>query len=311
MFSLVTGVYDAYFSPPKLNLLLVGAAGSGKTTLLERCKVTQFTHSKKTAINLQQPQTLPLHVFLGEASATTASAASNGKRSDAVEVPILPNRKPAVVKSRWLCPAPQKYTVTLEEDDDNDDDDDDEKEDMHPLAGVGTRPPIPGTANLAERKTSTQGSMESVELGHGTTASLPRSSFPATPSTATATATSKTQYDLRPGAKMLPFSRIRPTIGMNLAKNLDVCGARINVLDLGGRLVSLWDRYYSDCDAVIFAWKVQCNIHGQNDQYQQQQQTETDNNGDSDDDERPEITSQMQLRLLEKVRSSIVSGEIV
>jgi len=53
MFSLVTGVYDAYLAPVQLNLLVVGGEGVGKTALLERLKVTQFTKNKKIANNKQ------------------------------------------------------------------------------------------------------------------------------------------------------------------------------------------------------------------------------------------------------------------
>jgi hypothetical protein len=86
---------------------------------------------------------------------------------------------------------------------------------------------------------------------------------------------------------------------MNLGKNLDICGAKCNVWDLGGRLEDLWERYYHDCDAVVFVWKVTTSESGDESGGQ-------DDNDDSDsDDERAELTPQMQLRLLEKVRSSI------
>ena len=40
MFSLATGIYQSYFAPPKLSILIIGLDGSGKTSLLERIKVT-------------------------------------------------------------------------------------------------------------------------------------------------------------------------------------------------------------------------------------------------------------------------------
>ena len=76
---------------------------------------------------------------------------------------------------------------------------------------------------------------------------------------------------------------------MNLGK-VGVCGAKCHVWDLGGRLEDLWERYYSDCDAVVFVWKIG-----------------TDNDGDtkSDDEDYPPVTAEQQLRLLEKVRLSV------
>ncbi len=43
MFGLANGVYQNYFAPPKLSILIVGLDGSGKTALLERIKVTNIT----------------------------------------------------------------------------------------------------------------------------------------------------------------------------------------------------------------------------------------------------------------------------
>mmetsp|Transcript_37174 Transcript_37174/g.77860 ORF Transcript_37174/g.77860 Transcript_37174/m.77860 type:complete len:538 (+) Transcript_37174:69-1682(+) len=42
MFSLATGIYQSYFAPPKLSILIIGCDGSGKTSLLERIKVTDI-----------------------------------------------------------------------------------------------------------------------------------------------------------------------------------------------------------------------------------------------------------------------------
>jgi hypothetical protein len=53
---------------------------------------------------------------------------------------------------------------------------------------------------------------------------------------------------------MLPPSKIRPTVGQNLAKLPSLCGCRVKVLDLGGqaKMRPLWDRYYHEVDAVVF-----------------------------------------------------------
>mmetsp|Transcript_514 Transcript_514/g.1043 ORF Transcript_514/g.1043 Transcript_514/m.1043 type:complete len:534 (+) Transcript_514:208-1809(+) len=42
MFSLASGIYQSYFAPPKLSILIIGLDGAGKTSLLERVKVTDI-----------------------------------------------------------------------------------------------------------------------------------------------------------------------------------------------------------------------------------------------------------------------------
>lgn len=33
-------------------------------------------------------------------------------------------------------------------------------------------------------------------------------------------------------------------------------GAKCHFFDVGGKMQNLWERYYDDCDAVIFCWKL-------------------------------------------------------
>jgi GTPase SAR1 family protein len=313
MFSLVGGIYDAYFSPPKLNLLLVGAPYVGKTTVLERCKVTQFNRSKKATVNLQESERLPVHVLLG----TAAGSADSANDIDIVETPVLPKARPSLATTfrqnsrRWLvCPAPKKYAFNVADDDDEDEVMEEEEE-MEPLTTASpstesSTPPPSIPEKEAMENQNRQESMESVELqdSSGGAATKDTNNVPPHPqhhSAAAKPTAASPDFDLKPNAKMLPLRKIRPTIGMNLGKNLDICGAKCNVWDLGGRLEDLWERYYHDCDAVVFVWKVTARESGDDEN--------GDQNGDNDDsdsdDERTELTPQMQLRLLEKVRSSI------
>lgn len=48
MFSLATGIYQSYFAPPKLSIVILGLDGSGKTALLERIKVTEINNDNNT-----------------------------------------------------------------------------------------------------------------------------------------------------------------------------------------------------------------------------------------------------------------------
>ncbi|KAL7436716.1 hypothetical protein ACHAXH_007372 [Discostella pseudostelligera] len=55
MFSLATGIYQSYFAPPKLSIIILGLDGSGKTALLERIKVTEITNDAATAASTTTP----------------------------------------------------------------------------------------------------------------------------------------------------------------------------------------------------------------------------------------------------------------
>ena len=108
----------------------------------------------------------------------------------------------------------------------------------------------------------------------------------------------QTDFDLKKNCKMLPLVKIRPTIGMNLCRINNICGAKCHIMDVGGRMQQLWERYYHDCDAVIFVWKMTTKDDVEPFE-------EDDSDDDDDDDDRPVITAQQQLQMLERVRSSI------
>lgn len=80
-------------------------------------------------------------------------------------------------------------------------------------------------------------------------------------------------------------------VGTNLGK-LDMHGAKCHVFDVGGRLQDLWERYYDDCDAVIFCWKMG-------------EDPDKDGHGDDDDDDSPIEVYKQQQELLNRVRKSI------
>lgn len=55
----------------------------------------------------------------------------------------------------------------------------------------------------------------------------------------------------RKNKKMLPLHKIRPTVGMNIGK-VDAFGCKCVFWDVGGQMRPLWERYYTECHAVIF-----------------------------------------------------------
>lgn len=61
------------------------------------------------------------------------------------------------------------------------------------------------------------------------------------------------KIDQLEGKSMFPMRLLKPTVGMNLAR-FEVSGAKVKAMDLGGsdRFRVIWDRYYSDIDAIAF-----------------------------------------------------------
>jgi len=110
--------------------------------------------------------------------------------------------------------------------------------------------------------------------------------------------TTTKEYDLKSKSKMLPLRMVRPTIGTNLAK-ISMYACQCHIFDVGGRLHDLWERYYDDCDAVIFCWKL-----GDDPDKPPHQR---DNNDDSDDEEEDSSCNiyKEQLEMLNQVRNSI------
>jgi hypothetical protein len=83
-------------------------------------------------------------------------------------------------------------------------------------------------------------------------------------------------------------------VGTNLGK-LDMYGAKCHIFDVGGRLQDLWERYYDDCDAVVFCWKL-----GEDPDKPPRQEDD-----DSDDGYDPREVYQKQQKMLSDVRKAI------
>ena len=327
MFSLVTGVYESYFASPQVNILVVGAQGAGKTTVLERLKVTTF-RKRPPPPGIQQtamPDEL-LRLIKGEdIDEMSCSERSKNSIEPDTETPSKARREstftspnisegmgtPTKARKRlaWVCPAPKRYQVQK--------DDDDEEvvglingnppslPDLDGPSAVPRVPPQPGPQRTHQ---SSVGSLDSVELPPtGSSISNKTRSVAANgvDRENSSEITPKQQqhhhqqqqqqqpageFDVNSKAKMISLVKIRPTIGMNLGK-VDICQAKCHVWDLGGRLVDLWERYYADCDAVVFVWKLGKDVVPRDE--------------DEDEEERAEITYELQQSLLNQVRGSI------
>lgn len=68
MFGLASGIYQSYFAPPKLSILIIGLDGSGKTALFERVKVTD-ARSRLDVNTAAGPSSLPASFAKGGAMA--------------------------------------------------------------------------------------------------------------------------------------------------------------------------------------------------------------------------------------------------
>mmetsp|Transcript_50047 Transcript_50047/g.76104 ORF Transcript_50047/g.76104 Transcript_50047/m.76104 type:complete len:421 (-) Transcript_50047:47-1309(-) len=230
-----------------------------------------------------------------------------------------------------ICPAPERYRQTTEDDDEEfvmDDDLDDLPLDDDKDKGQQNEPPMedfsmpleaPGSP-VAPRRVrchSKEMNVNNIDLsddrGDGSMEDIPiEDAAPQKPSRpkgrarqngasrngAGAMSTIRLQQssfaecNMKPNAKMLPMSKIRPTIGTNLGK-IDMYGAKCNIFDVGGKMRNLWERYYEDCDAVVFCWKLgedPDEVNG--------------DAGDSDSDEEPFDLSQQQ-EILNEVRAAI------
>lgn len=326
MFSLVSGVYESYFASPQVNILVVGAQGAGKSTMLERLKVTHF-RKRPPPPGIQQtvmPDEL-LHLIRGGSidemsysersnNSNDATPANGTRRKSSYTSPNISEGMGTPQKARkrltWVCPAPKRYSVQQMQKDDEDEEVVGLMEGNPPdLPDLGsntpstpaTPPPPPGPQRTHQ---SSIGSLDSVELpdsaaaqAAATTATAATAEDTENSSEATtpqqpprAEAATVGEFDVNSKAKMISLVKIRPTIGMNLGK-VDICSAKCHVWDLGGRLVDLWERYYADCDAVIFVWKLGKDVVPRDE--------------DEDEDERPEITYELQQSLLNQVRGSI------
>ena len=52
------------------------------------------------------------------------------------------------------------------------------------------------------------------------------------------------------------IDNLQVTLGMNLGKLPSLEGCDATIWDVGGSMKSLWDRYYSEADAVVFMFDV-------------------------------------------------------
>mmetsp|Transcript_25325 Transcript_25325/g.60218 ORF Transcript_25325/g.60218 Transcript_25325/m.60218 type:complete len:482 (+) Transcript_25325:245-1690(+) len=100
MFSLVSGVYQSYFAPPKLSILIIGIDGSGKTSLLERIKVTDISTKVDTlADRSSYAKGAVAGVAIPTDAATGASKTQGGKTARLP--PPLPSRQ-ALQSRQWV-----------------------------------------------------------------------------------------------------------------------------------------------------------------------------------------------------------------
>ena len=84
------------------------------------------------------------------------------------------------------------------------------------------------------------------------------------------------------------------TVGTNLGK-VHMYGAQVNLFDVGGKMQNLWDKYYDDCDGVVFCWKL-----GGDDPI-----AESDSDNEGDDEKKEPLDAEKQQEILEQVRKAI------
>jgi predicted ATPase len=240
MFSLVSGVYDSYFAPTQLNLLVVGASGTGKTALLERLKVTQFTKNKKQspqqAQHQQQPQQVPstlLPLSLRQHHQVLRQSPVISSRNDAT---IKTKKKPKASKQQQQqqqqatskrrnflsCPAPSRYQKKHESSDEEEEDEEADNIDLNASeTTIDVMMPLPDKLGPMGRNSSQDIAMEDVSLRDSEHANLTEPSNHTTMSSPEqddndeedddGDVDEEQQHDLLGNKAMLPLHKIRPT----------------------------------------------------------------------------------------------------
>ena len=347
MFSLVSGLYDTYLTPPHVKVLLIGVSGSGKTTVLERIKVTDL--STATLSGGDRPPTSP------EALRSSNLFTTHPTPPDLFVSPPPPRSRSCTPQQQqqhqqqhyyhkpkstfaWICPPPPhqllQYATARPSAPNR------SMSDSAPGTAAAAAPPYPRSsttsvtelAHVQQRQQQHYKRKEVNSTATGTrgVAGLPpprrvhtmdRSRGHAGgvqeqedhhhhheedqhpilqqedhhhhhDDTTTTTQPLYYEFDLRPHATMLPLHKIRPTIGMNLAKLDRVCGAKLDVWDLGGRLQTLWERYYADADCVMFCWQLR-------------NPADDTTSDDDDNDDTPFIPQPQQMAALQTVRAAV------
>jgi hypothetical protein len=80
-------------------------------------------------------------------------------------------------------------------------------------------------------------------------------------------------------------------------------GAKCHFFDVGGRLQDLWERYYEDCDAVVFCWKL--GEDPEQEGYNNDNDNNNDDNDNDNDDQQQQFDLSKQQEILTQVRQSI------
>lgn len=245
MFSLLNGVYDSYLAPTELNILVVGASRTGKTTLLERIKVTQMPKRANQADDSPVPLTVALHDAFAKGGAEVSlegKASFNG--ADGINSAVVKTTQaqvavPVVIKKRRfklsICPAPSRYAKTAQDQDevflaedepDNTDASTSDKPGRQEEEVLASEMPASADAPLRARSHSKEFSVKNLDivedkyLGQERLVSMESIPLDDAQATISMDATNRDvslrqekfeEYHLRPKAKMLTMSKIRPT----------------------------------------------------------------------------------------------------
>ena len=275
MFGLAAGYYQNYIKQGEVRVLIIGLDGSGKSATLERLKVTDF--KSPSLINTERRVLVPRDVpNLHSSNSVDSNDDSEGSLSSTDSGVVVTHSDASEAyypRTRFACPAPLLYRRVKDDDDDEiyttkNNGSSKEVSMINPSQPNQTSETNTQTTNTNEYNNNTTDKKNIMIENMKIDQLEEKTMFPM--HLLKPTGKYEHNYDASPMFRITICSihliissftyfdvhtvnSFIHLVGMNLAK-FEVLGAKVKAMDLGGSVTfrPMWDRYYSDVDAIAF-----------------------------------------------------------